>query len=426
MDLADRGIKGSSIRAKLAPVELLLEMNKIAFYKKIVHKTIPKDVERLGGAVAFTDEDVELMLNSTRKARTKALIHFMASTGIRPGAITDPVLRRKHLVEMPDNCYAIKVYDNSKEGYYAFLTPEASKSLNRYFDTRKLNGETLTDESPLFINEREDRKSSVSKFPDRHLTLNNLKGIMSKLMKTSCIVRTKIDSKVGVRYDKAMNYGFRKRFNTILKLNNNVNSNITEKLMAHKNGLDGTYLTPTVEECFREFAKAIPEITIADSDRNKIKIRKLESEKSELEKGRLEIEQLKKRMEDLEYGSEAREAAFAKTILKYKREKNNVGEIFSWVWHYMFEITTTEEEKRKFFKRLKNVMENGEKIGIARVFEELTASLENVNETKNQVPVSEKSNTVKEMDQVFEKVKKARESGEKTDIAWMCKALDIK
>src|SRR5207249_10318745 len=149
------------------------------------------------------------------KARTKALIHFMAPTGIRPGAITDPVLRRKHLLEMPDNCYAIKVYDNSKEGYYAFLTPEASKSLNRYFNTRKLNGETLIDESPLFINEGEDRKSSVSKFQDRHLTLNNLKGIMSKLMKTSCIVRTKIDSKVGVRYDKAMNYGFRKRFNTI-------------------------------------------------------------------------------------------------------------------------------------------------------------------------------------------------------------------
>ena len=55
-------------------------------------------------------------------------------------------------------------------------------------------------------------------------------------------------------------HGFRKRFNTILKLDNSVNHNVAEKLMGHKNGLDGVYLTPTVNELFAEFRKAMHKI----------------------------------------------------------------------------------------------------------------------------------------------------------------------
>ena len=89
--------------------------------------------------------------------------------------------------------------------------------------------------------------------------------------------------KTGNRFDKATIYGFRKRFNTILKLNNDVNSNIAEKLMAHKKGLDGAYLKPTREECFTEFLKAVEQLTISDESRDKIKINTLEKEKSEVE-----------------------------------------------------------------------------------------------------------------------------------------------
>ena len=64
-------------------------------------------------------------------------------------------------------------------------------------------------------------------------------------------------------------YMFRKRFSIILKLKNDVNSNITEKLMAYKKGLDGTYLQPTREECFREFVKAISQLTIDPTERQK-------------------------------------------------------------------------------------------------------------------------------------------------------------
>ncbi len=92
----------------------------------------------------------------------------------------------------------------------------------------------------------------------------SIREILDRLFKLALIERKKI----GNRYDKAIVYGFRKRFNGILKMNNNVNSNIAEKLMAHKRGLDGVYLQPTREECFAEFVKAIPELTIDPIERN--------------------------------------------------------------------------------------------------------------------------------------------------------------
>lgn len=283
IDLSARGVKGSSIRGKLAPIELFLEMNRVNFYKRILHKLIPRDEGILGGDVPFTNDDIKQMLGSTKKLRTKAFVHFLASTGVRPGALVDPILRREHITEMQENCLAIRVYDNSKEGYWAFLTPEAKKTLYAYFKSRELNGEILTDKSPIFVNEK--NKS--------HLTYNNLKQLMHKLLKAGGITRMKN----GRRYDKAANYGFRKRFNGILKMNNNVNSNIAEKLMAHKKGLDGSYLKPTREQCFEEFRKAIQDLTVDPTEKQKIKIEKLEVEKSELEDKTRQIAELKKQFE---------------------------------------------------------------------------------------------------------------------------------
>ena len=123
----------------------------------------------------------------------------------------------------------------------------------------------------------------------------SVRRTFEKLFKASGIER----KKAGTRYDKAIVYGFRKRFNGILKMNNHVNSNIAEKLMAHKNGLDGHYLKPTMVECFREFKKAIPFLTISNEERQKIKIEKLEQKKTELERKEKEIENLKENMEKM-------------------------------------------------------------------------------------------------------------------------------
>jgi len=213
---------------------------------------------------------------------------------MRPGGLSDPILRFKHLhsLESPDNekCYGLKIYDGSKSGYWAFLTPEAATMLDTYFEQRKIKGEVLTDESPIFVNSRKTEKFSENVSDDyaRYIIYNMITQAGIKRIKVSRF-----------RYDKAGMYMFRKRFNTILKLNNDVNSNIAEKLMAHKKGLDGTYLQPTMEECFAEFVKAIPELTIDPTNRQRLELIDKQNEIRILELKNKKIDELAIMVKDL-------------------------------------------------------------------------------------------------------------------------------
>jgi len=53
--------------------------------------------------------------------------------------------------------------------------------------------------------------------------------------------------------------------------------------MAHKKGFDGTYLQPTREEFYREFVKAIPNLTIDPTERQKIDLEKKQEKIDQLE-----------------------------------------------------------------------------------------------------------------------------------------------
>jgi len=273
----------NTISTKLNAVELFLEMNKKTWYKKIVRKMLP-DSDRLpGGDVPFTDDDLVRLKQVAKKPRDIAIIDFLASTGVRPGCLSDPVLRLKHLHDMTDGCKAVMVYDGSREGYWAFLTPEAAISINRYLSWRKFNKEELGPESVLFKTyENPNTKKD-------YLTADSVRQTLVNLLNLAGIERKKTRN----RFDKAIVYGFRKRFNGILKMNNEVNSNIAEKLMAHKRGLDGNYLKPTRKQCFEEFRKAIPELTISNEARDKARIAKLEIKRSEIEEIKEELTEVR-------------------------------------------------------------------------------------------------------------------------------------
>ncbi len=131
--LENRGLVSSSVSVTLTAIELFLEMNRRIWHKKLVKRSIQKENRISGGGEPATTEDLNLMLKyCERSVRKRAIILFLGSTGIRTGGLIDPVLRMKHLVWMPDPsnptrnpeyCYAVKIYDLSKEGYWVFLTP---------------------------------------------------------------------------------------------------------------------------------------------------------------------------------------------------------------------------------------------------------------------------------------------------------------
>lgn len=251
LEMKARGLKPVTIKNYLSGPKLFFDMNRKFYHRKILAKMIP-EMEKEGNDKPYTTDDIRAMLSATKLRRTRAMIHFFASTGARPNVLEDPVLRLKHLHDMPMGCKAVFLYEGSREEYWAFLTPEAATALEQYMEERRQAGEIITPQSPLFAN----RLARYSK--SGHLSAITSREIMAHLVKKAGIARLK----TGERFDKAAIYGFRKRFNTTLKTNNDINYNIAEKLMAHKNGLDGVYLKPTREQCFAEFVKAIPELTI--------------------------------------------------------------------------------------------------------------------------------------------------------------------
>lgn len=287
----NKAVRGVTIRCYLKPVYLFLDVNRKQYFPKSINRYIPKDKTKKGNDKPFTDNDIQKMLDYTNSSRNKALILFFSSVGGRSAVLVDPVLCFKHLYQMSYGCKAILMYSGSDEEYWGFLTPESSKALEEYRDERIRSGENITPESPLFAVKPKSNFEIKS-----HLQLSALNSIFYNLENKAHVDKIK----AGNRFDKALMYGFRKRFNTILKIDSEVNSNIAEKLMAHKNGLDGVYFTPTREECFAEFVKAIPQLTISKAEKMKIKLDEMENDKDQkIRKLEYEMKQVYKLLEQI-------------------------------------------------------------------------------------------------------------------------------
>lgn len=259
------------------PIKLLLEANyrdRAVVWKRISMQY--PEPEKTSGGKPWTTDNIQVMLKHCQFSREYAMVHFHGSTGCRIGVHDHPLLMR-HLIPMEapngKKCYAILVYATQAEtieekdvdlitgkidtydySHFVFLTPEATISLDDYLNYRKKRGEVFNDMSPIFSTARKDAKDGSL----YQLTGNGYQKLFQRVLARTPLQRNKRRN----RFDIMIDHGFRKRFNTILKINNDVNSNIAEKLMQHKKGLDGSYLTPTRQQCFAEFVKAVYELTI--------------------------------------------------------------------------------------------------------------------------------------------------------------------
>lgn len=289
-----RTVSPNSISTIMAGIEHFLTMNDVELRWKKIHKLYPAKV-KAGGRSAYTTEDVQKMDESTKDPKGLALIHTLASTGARIGAL--PELKIRHMLSMDDNCKAILFYPGDKKEYWGFLTPEASLALEKYLNKRRVDGEYLTVESPLFRT-----KYALGSLKAKHTTTGALSSIVKNIVKKS-VPRQKI----GGRFDKPIDQAFRKRFNTTLKNNDNCNRSLTEKLMSHEVKdipLDGTYHDPDVKTLFNEFKKHIINLTVNPNERKSIesaqKIAQKDKEISELKQERETNKQLQERLERVE------------------------------------------------------------------------------------------------------------------------------
>ena len=122
-----KNISPNTIPSQINTIKTFLEANDIDLNWRKIKRLFPAPVKRSGSS-AYSTDDVRKMLDASPQLRNKAVIHFLASSGIRVGAL--PELKLKHIRDMPLGCKMITVYEDSTEEYQTFLTPEASSVLD--------------------------------------------------------------------------------------------------------------------------------------------------------------------------------------------------------------------------------------------------------------------------------------------------------
>lgn len=237
----------NSIPSQFQGIKHFCVMNRIYIDWDIIYRMFPQK-QKTQNLRSYTNTEIRRLLLNSKNVRDIAIIHFLISTGARIG-VFDHHLLLGHIKQMPYECKAIRLYAGEMEEYWAFLTPQASKALDAYHDYRRKKGEKINNNTPIF---------TIRGMNSKQLTWNGARSAIYRIISRSNLSRRKCNA----RYDVQADHGFRKRFNTILKLDSSVNYNIAEKLMGHKNGLDGVYFVPTLEELFAEFKKVMHKLEV--------------------------------------------------------------------------------------------------------------------------------------------------------------------
>lgn len=291
MEQKSQGKARSTIKTPVSALELFCDANDLAINWKKINRLLPSQLKK-SGSKAYSTEQIQKMIQSTTDLRNKAIIHFIASSGVRIGAL--PGLKIKHVRNMPLGCKAVVVYSGDVEEYVTFLTPEASKSLDDYLEKRKSDGEYLDPEHPLF---RQTYAIGIAK--PKHLARVSIQAIIDRVLRRAGL-RFGRD---GIRREIQLDHGFRKRWNTIVKTTDGVKIILAEKMFGHSTPtipLDETYLDVSIEKLFVEFKKVIPELTIDESERLKIKTEQQSEKISELEEKSSRIDDLERRLRIME------------------------------------------------------------------------------------------------------------------------------
>lgn len=238
-------------------------MNRVILNEKIIKKLFPEQETKVGGGAYSTQDVVKIIdaIDNTkikkhkrwyyRKPRAKALVMLLASSGIRLGAIPDLQYQDFEPIE---NTYSVKVYARTRHEYITFVTPETRTALDEYFTKLDLKPDTKVfgfDYDALRLTlYRLVKKANVSSVTVHELTAMD-RAINPHIKNPRH------------RLDIPMAHGLRKRWNTILKSDSTINSNLIELMLGHTSiALDEAYLKPTREVLFSEYKKGINALTL--------------------------------------------------------------------------------------------------------------------------------------------------------------------
>lgn len=261
----------------LGGVKHFMDMNDIMLNFKKAKKLLPDNLKP-AGRKAYTNDDIKEMISYSSSKKFVAIVHILASSGMRIGSIPD--IQFKHLEDMAHGCKSVLVYPNTKDEYTTFISQEAVHALEIYIEERKSKGETITSESFVIV------KNCYRGFEQL-----NYAGLIHFMLLHIRKLKSRIKSDTQARFDKQTNHAFRKRFDTIMKTGENVNISLVERMMGHSTTvkLDNSYFDPSVEQLFKEYLKGLPRLFVDEKYRlesellvKQQKIEELESDKNQI------------------------------------------------------------------------------------------------------------------------------------------------
>ena len=179
------------------------------------------------------------------------------------------------------------------------------------------------------------------------------------------------------RHEVQLDHGFRKYFNTMMR-RAKVNYLDKEDMMGHKVGLERHYERYQEEdfERFPEYQKAISFLTISDEERLRFENQQKQQEIEEIEKKNLELQDLAKRIDELESGPKTRWDEYIKNM--FAVQDDPAAKIWLTIFQFWFEMRATEEEKRLIWKKIQQAKKEGKLLDISELGESKGLSLDNL------------------------------------------------
>jgi len=350
----------SSVDSYFKPLKKLFDMNDVTISWKRIYSTLP-ELDNISVGRGWTRQEIQKMLNFANGAMDRTIVLFAASSSIRSGGLelnwgdVTPIYKvdEQLKIEITESekskavvaCAMIRVYNGSSGQYPAFITAEAFDSLQDYkLEWIRQIGREPKEKDPIFKKEgvllRRASRAVIKKRVERMVAKAQLRGPLPKGQK---------------RYDVPIMNGFRRFWNKICKETLSRDSPLAslikkEYMMGHAGlvKLDRNYFKTHTLELAEEYLQAAPDLTISDEFRLRQENSKLRNEREQYQDSNV-IRRLEKRIEELEFGSKTRDLQYFKDLA------NNNGistKLLVTMFHFIFEMSAPEEEKRMAWKKL--------------------------------------------------------------------------
>lgn len=291
--IESKEISPQTLPNHIKPIKVLLDSNRIAIHWKSLTKLFPR-IARGSNDRAYTREEIQKMIEVSNDITDKVIILMFSSAGFRLEAWDYFTWEDVVFFRNTDASYrgaALRVYRNDPEQYWTFITPETCNALEIYREKWKSDvGRYPKPDDPLI-------KSVKFPIPQRL----NQKGIRKRIEVVVRAIGLRPPLLPGKRrHEVKLDHGFRKYFNTMMR-RAKVDYLDKEDMMGHTTGLEKHYerYNEMDFERFAEYQKAIPFLTISDTERIRLENRKLREERTDYQKttekldgALLQIEQL--------------------------------------------------------------------------------------------------------------------------------------